>query len=104
MRHHKGTWYHQGKAYATCREALRAAWPRKALDNQIAAFIEATRDKDGAYTFVYLPDRGVLVNLDTCTDLPLLNAALDRLSAELEETFRQLAKVERVKTLLEVAQ
>jgi len=27
MRYYKGVWYYQGKAYATSREALLAAWP-----------------------------------------------------------------------------
>lgn len=71
------------------------------IDEKIRGFIEATRDKDGACTFVYLPDRGIMVNLDTCTDLPLLNAALEHTSAELEETCRQLAKARLVEAHLE---
>lgn len=27
MRYHKGVWYYRGRAYATCRKALLAAWP-----------------------------------------------------------------------------
>jgi len=29
MRYYKCVWYYQGKAYATSREALLAAWPVK---------------------------------------------------------------------------
>ena len=64
------------------------------IDDQIRAFIKATRDENGAQSFVYLPDCGVMVNLDTCTSLPLVNAALAQLTAELDEVSCQLRLVE----------
>lgn len=70
------------------------------MDDLIREFIEATRDEDGAQTFVYLPDRGVMVNLDTCTSIPLINAALAQLTAEKDEVSRQLAKVRLVEARL----
>jgi len=70
------------------------------VDDIIQKFIEDTRDEDGAQTFVYLPDRGVLVNLDTCTSLELIDAATAQLTAELDEARRQLAKAARVEERL----
>lgn len=70
------------------------------IDDQIRAFIEATRDEDGAQSFVYLPDHGVMVNLDTCTSIPLVNAALAQLTAELDEVSCQLAKARLVESRL----
>ena len=70
------------------------------FDSQIQEFIEATRDEDGAQTFVFLPDHGVMVNLDTCTNLPLVNAALAQLTAELDEVGCQLAKARLVEARL----
>lgn len=29
MRCYKDIWYYKGRAYATCREALLAAWPKE---------------------------------------------------------------------------
>ena len=59
------------------------------IDDRIAQFIEDTRDEDGAQSFVWLKDRGVLVSLDACTDPVLVDAAdewlaleIDRLNAE----------------------
>ena len=42
-----------------------------------------------------------MVNLDTCTSLPLVNAALAQLTAELDEVSCQLAKARLVEVRLE---
>lgn len=73
------------------------------LGDQIAQFIEDARDADGAQSFVWLPDRGVMVHLDTCTDLALVSAAAEQLNAELDETAAMLAKVSRLEQELENA-
>ena len=71
------------------------------FDSQIQVFIEAPRGEDGAQMFVYLPDCGVMVNLETCTSIPLVNAALAQLTAELDEVSCQLAKARLVEARLE---
>lgn len=63
------------------------------LTDRISQFIEDTRDADGAQNFVWLPDRGVMVHLDTCTDIILVAAAEEQLQAELDEAVTMLRKV-----------
>lgn len=71
------------------------------LTDLIARFIEDTRDADGVQSFVWLPDRGVMVHLDTCSDLALVSAAAEQLRAEMDETAAMLAKVCRLVQELE---
>lgn len=74
------------------------------LMEQISRFIEDTRDADGAQNFVWLPDRGVMVHLETCTDMVLMSAAMRQLAAERSEVAAMLFKVRcRVKELEDAA-
>lgn len=63
------------------------------LRKAIAQFIENTRDEDGAQSFVWLADRGVMVHLDTCTSLELVNAADEWLAMELDRLNTELRRV-----------
>lgn len=66
------------------------------LDNLIYQLIEATRDSSGAQCLVYLRDRGVVVNLETCTDLSLVTAAVEQLTRERDDINHEIAKLERL--------
>lgn len=62
------------------------------LSGMINQFIEDTRDEDGAQSFVWLPHRGVMVHLDTCTDLELLDEADNWLALELDRLKEELRR------------
>ena len=67
------------------------------MTERIAQFIEDTRDDDGAFNFVWLPDRGVMVHLETCTSLELVNAANEWLTLELDRLNAELRRVQLLK-------
>ena len=64
------------------------------LDKSIFQFTETARDQDSAQCLVYLQDRGGVVNLETCTDLGLVSAAVEQLTRELDEIGEKIAKLE----------
>jgi len=69
----------------------------KDLTGCISRFIEDTRDEDGAQNFVWLPERGVMIHIDTCTNLTLVNAAEERLATEIAQVNAQLKKLRLIK-------
>ena len=75
--------------------------PEELIDALVCGLIEDTRDDDGAVRFVYLKERGLIVDIETCTDLDLMNAATEQLQHELDEVNRQLQKLECLKRHLQ---
>lgn len=71
------------------------------MNELIQKFIDDTRDQDGAQTFVYLPDRGIMVNIDVCCDVALISAADERLGEELAAARAELEKARRRLAYLE---
>ena len=71
------------------------------LDKSIFQFTETARDQDGVQCPVYLQDRGVVVNLETCTDLGLVSAAVEQLTRELDEIGEKIDKLERMEEELQ---
>ena len=66
------------------------------LDKSIFQFTETARDQDGVQCLVYLQDRGVVVNLETCTDLGLVSAAVEQLTRERDEINKKIAGLKRM--------
>lgn len=71
------------------------------IDALVYELIEDTRDDDGAQRWVYLKERGLIVNIETCTDLNLICAADEQLHRELDEVNCQLKKLECIKRHLQ---
>lgn len=74
------------------------------MTERIAQFIEDTRDDDGAQSFVWLPDRGVMVHLETCTSLELVNAATEWIDLEIDRLNAERQKVQLIKAQMGVEQ
>ena len=66
------------------------------LDKSIFQFTQTARDQDGVQCLVYLRDRGIVVNLETCTDLGLVSAAVEQLTRERDEISAEIDKLERM--------
>ena len=66
------------------------------LDKSIFQFTQTARDQDGVQCLVYLQDRGVVVNLETCTDLGLVSAAVEQLTRERDEIGEKIDKLKRM--------
>ena len=66
------------------------------LDKSIFQFTQTARDQDGVQCLVYLQDRGVVVNLETCTDLSLVSAAVEQLTRERDEIDEKIDKLKRM--------
>ena len=66
------------------------------LDKAIFQFTETARYQDGVQCLVYLQDRGVVVNLETCTDLSLVSAAVEQLTRERDEIGEKIDKLKRM--------
>ena len=66
------------------------------LDKSIFQFTQTARDQDGVQCLVYLQDRGVVVNLETCTDLSLVSTAVEQLTRELDEIGEKIDKLKRM--------
>ncbi len=71
------------------------------LDELIFQLTESARDSSGAQCLVYLRDRGVVVNLETCTNLSLVTAAVEQLTGERDDINREIAKLERMEKALQ---
>ena len=66
------------------------------LDKSIFQFTEKARDQDGVQCLVYLQDRGVVVNLEICTDLSLVSAAVEQLTRERDEISKKIDGLKRM--------
>ena len=66
------------------------------LDKSIFQFTQTARDQDGVQCLVYLQDRGVVANMETCTDLSLVSAAVEQLTRERDEIGEKIDKLKRM--------
>lgn len=64
------------------------------LDKLLSRLAETARDENGVRQLVYLQERGVVVNLETCTEPELLSAAIDQLAHERACLSYRIAQLE----------